>query len=232
MCHDRLRLLSLPCRTSVGSGACHLNCNRTKENSNTQSNVIKTLKEYRDWNEIKNNGLVESRVPRYYDREMFDLTPKIKANRVRHYFKATRDMWYDLLGPEYTQEFLNSRLMWKDERCCYNMVCLWCMSPFIHLYTSYVQILDRNYAEISPHTTGEAASSDEYCSYLCERRIRLISTNGLSNKHTNRSRKVEMLREFRMRFMLLNNVQSLDQVGNRWSSLWRTYSLHHCCRIN
>jgi hypothetical protein len=92
------------------------------------------------------------------------------------------------------------------------------MSLSIHLYTSYVQILDRNYAEISPHTTGEAASSDEYCSYLCERRIRLISTNGLSNKHTNRSRKVEMLREFRMRFMLLNNVQSLDQVGNRWSS--------------
>ena len=48
--------------------------------------------------------------------------------------------------------------------------------------------------------------------------IRLSSTNGLSNTHTNRSRKVEILTEFRMRFMLLNNVQSLDQVGNRWSS--------------
>ena len=105
------------------------------------------------------------------------------------------------------------------------------MSPFIHLYTSYVQILDRNYAEISPQTKGEAASSDEYCSYLCERMIRLISTNGLSNTHTNRSRKVEILTEIRMRFMLLNNVQSLDQVGNRWSSsaanLFITSSLSH-----
>ena len=61
--------------------------------------------------------------------------------------------------------------------------------------------------------------------------IRLISTNGLSNTHTNRSRKVEILTEFRMRFMLLNSVQSLDQVGNRWSSfaanLFITSSLSH-----
>ena len=61
--------------------------------------------------------------------------------------------------------------------------------------------------------------------------IRLISTNGLSNTHTNRSRKVEILTEFRMRFMLLNSVQSLDQVGNRWSSsaanLFITPSLSH-----
>ena len=111
-------------------------------------------------------------------------------------------------------------LIWSAYDVCHHL--------YIYLYTSYVQILDRNYAEISPQTKGEAASSDEYCSYLCDR---YDSTNGLSNTHTNRSRKVEILTEFRMRFMLLNNVQSLDQVGNRWSSsaanLFITSSLSH-----
>ena len=114
-------------------------------------------------------------------------------------------------------------LIWSAYDVCHHL--------YNYLYTSYVQILDRNYAEISPQTKGEAASSDEYCSYLVTGMIRLISTNGLSNTHTNRSRKVEILTEFRMRFMLLNNVQSLDQVGNRWSSsaanLFITSSLSH-----
>ena len=103
------------------------------------------------------------------------------------------------------------------------------MLPFIHLYTSYVQILDRNYAEISPKVKPLQAMNIAHI-YVTGM-IRLISTNGLSNTHTNRSRKVEILTEFRMRFMLLNNVQSLDQVGNRWSTsaanLFITSSMSH-----
>ena len=68
------------------------------------------------------------------------------------------------------------------------------MSPFIHLYTSYVQILDRNYAEISPHKVKPLQAMNIAHIYA-NGVIRRISTNGLTNTHTNRSRKVEILRE-------------------------------------
>ena len=54
-----------------------------------------------------------------YHFTTIDLTLKIKADRARINSKqqGTCDM-ADLLGPEYTQEFLNRGLMRKDERCC------------------------------------------------------------------------------------------------------------------
>ena len=60
----------------------------------------------------KNNGLVESRVPLYYDRSDLKIEHGINSKQ-----QGTCDM-ADLLGPEYTQEYLNRGLMRKDERCC------------------------------------------------------------------------------------------------------------------
>ena len=51
----------------------------------------------------KNNGLVESRVPLYYDRS--DLK-KLIEHGINSKQQGTCDM-ADLLGPEYTQEFLS-----------------------------------------------------------------------------------------------------------------------------
>ena len=80
----------------------------------TQSNVIKNLKEYRNRNETTMSWWEEN-YPDYYKKVVFDLSPEMKADGARHYYKAKRDMRYDLLDPQYTQAFLSSGLKWKDE---------------------------------------------------------------------------------------------------------------------
>lgn len=50
----------------------------------------------------------------------------------------------DLLGPEYTQEFLNRGLMRKDERCCYNMDVVTIYTSIHKLCTDFRKKLCRN----------------------------------------------------------------------------------------
>ena len=64
----------------------------------------------------------------YYDRS--DLK-KLIEHGINSKQQGTCDM-ADLLGPEYTQEFLNRGLMRKDERCC----CYGLPMMYVTIYTS------------------------------------------------------------------------------------------------
>lgn len=80
----------------------------------TAGHVIKNLPEYRNRNE-ETMDYMEKYFPDYYAQVVFHLTEEMKADKSRHYFKATRDFRYSLLVGEPMKAFLSHGKKWKDE---------------------------------------------------------------------------------------------------------------------
>jgi hypothetical protein len=80
----------------------------------TTSHVTKSLKEYRNRNEEFMDWLKEN-YEEYYNKVVFELTPEMKADPSRHYYKATRDFRYDLLISEPTMAWLSHGKKWKNK---------------------------------------------------------------------------------------------------------------------
>lgn len=57
----------------------------------------------------------EENYPDYYKQVVFKLTPEMKADPSRHYYKATRDFRYDLLIPAPILAWLSHGKKWKDK---------------------------------------------------------------------------------------------------------------------
>lgn len=80
----------------------------------TTSHVIKNFPEYRNRMEEIMNWFKEQ-YPEYYDKVVFPLTPEMKADPTRHYYKATRDFRYHLLVAPPMMAWLSHGKKWKNK---------------------------------------------------------------------------------------------------------------------
>ena len=80
----------------------------------TTAHVIKNLPEYRNRNE-EAIDYMEEHFPDYYAQVVFKLSDEMKADKSRHYFKATRDFRYSLLVGDPMKAFLSHGKKWKDK---------------------------------------------------------------------------------------------------------------------
>lgn len=58
---------------------------------------------------------MEEHFPDYYAQVVFKLSDEMKADKSRHYFKATRDFRYSLLVGDPMKAFLSHGKKWKDK---------------------------------------------------------------------------------------------------------------------
>ena len=80
----------------------------------TAAHVIKNLPEYRNRNE-ETMDYIKEHFPDYYEKVVFKLSDEMKADKSRHYFKATRDFHYHLLVGDPMKAFLSHGKKWKDK---------------------------------------------------------------------------------------------------------------------
>jgi hypothetical protein len=111
------KFAAAPAAAAAGAGTLGsfaLKADHQASLNTTTSHVIKNLPGYRNRNE-ETMDWFQKEYPDYYQAVVFELTPEMKADPNRHYFKATRDFRYNHLISEPMKAWLSHGKKWKNK---------------------------------------------------------------------------------------------------------------------